>query len=131
MTSFTAALPAMRAQIEAQITGNGVVCDVTRIVGTADNTGRKTGAWASLVSGGVAETMWIQPFTGRFGGASNIALQGLNAETTHVIFQKHNGTQLIPKDRIVPAGGGFVYDVIDSQTHETHRESMVKQVRRV
>lgn len=124
-------LAAMRSQIDAQIAAWGVVCDVKRFAETADNTGRKTGAWASLVSGGVNETMWIQPFSGRFGGSSDIATQGLNAETTHVAFQTHGGTALVPKDRVIPAGETFVYDVIDSQTHETHKEIMLKQVRRV
>lgn len=121
----------MRAQIETQIVGNGVVSDVKRFTGTVDNTGRKNGDWVSLVSGGVDEVIWIQPMTGRFVGMSNVAPQGLSAETTHIAFQKHSGTVLIAKDRIVPSGSEFVYDVIASSTHETHRETMLKQVRRI
>ena len=119
-------LAAMRTQIDAQITAWGVLCDVLRFAQTADNTGRKTGAWASL---SVSEKMWIQPFTGRFAGGSNIAPAGLNAETTHLCFQTHDGTALVAKDRVDPPGSDFVYDVIESQAHETHRETMLRQVR--
>ncbi len=122
----------MRAQINTQIAAWGVVCDIQRFSPSTDATGRKTGAWASLVSGGVHETMWIQPYVAAArGGNSDIAPQGLNAETTHIAFQTHTGTAMIPKDRIVVSGETYVYDVLESQIHETHKEVMLKQVRRV
>lgn len=120
----------MRAQIDTQINAWGVVCDIQRFSPSTDGAGRKTGAWASLVSGGVDETIWIQPYTSTRGETSDIAPQGLNAETTHIGFQKHSGTALVPKDRIVPSGAAFVYDVVEAQVHETHVEILLKQVRR-
>jgi hypothetical protein len=131
MTQFTDALTGMRAQAAAQIQGNGVNCDVKRATLTTDGTGRKLEVYNSLVSGGVNERMWIQPFTGKFGGNSAIQVQGRYAETSHLAFQAWGGVALIAKDRIMPSGGTFVYDVIESQLFETHRETMLKQVRRV
>jgi hypothetical protein len=127
VTAFAAARSQMRAQVAEQIVGAGVVCDVLRFNPTTDKTGKKTGDYTTLVSGGVAEVMWIQPI----GGSSDVQDEGLNAETTHYIFQAYVGTALIAKDRILPSGETYAYDVIRPSVFETHRRAEVKQVRRM
>ncbi len=127
MTAYTAALPAMRAQITAQIQGNGVACTVTRFSGTKDATGRIPGSYATV---GSPETMWIQPYSISRGGSAMMQAQGVLGETTHIGYQIHGGAALIPKDRITASGETYVYDVVDQQIFDTHNELLLKQVRR-
>ena len=131
VSPFVTALPTMRSQVSVQITGNGVVCDVKRFTASKDNTGRENGSWNSLISGGVHETMWIQPYSVTRGGSANVSTQGVNAETTHIGYQVYGGTAMIPKDRVIATGSAFAYDVVDVQNYDTHNEILLKQVRRV
>jgi hypothetical protein len=119
-------LAAMRAQFQSVLNDWGVSCDVLRLVATKNAAGKLSGAYASLVSGGVDETIWIQPV----GGESNISNAGLNSETTHLAYYRFSGTALVAKDRILPSGSEFAFDVIRAYTRETHREAELKQVRR-
>jgi hypothetical protein len=127
MTAFADARVGMRAQVAEQIQGAGVRCNVLRFNPTTDATGKKTGSYTSLVSGGVNEIMWIQPI----GGGSDIQDEGLNAETTHYVFQAHEGVALVAKDRILPSGETYAYDVLQPNVLETHRRAELKQVLRV
>lgn len=129
MTSYQAALPSMRTQISAQITGNGAPCDVLRFSSTKDASGRQVGSYASILSG-TPETIWIQPYSIAKGGSAMTNSQGILGETTHIGFQTHAGVALIPKDRINQSGETFAFDVIDQQNFDTHNELFLKQVRR-
>lgn len=129
-TAFKAALPAMRAQITAQIQGNGASCDIQRFNQTTDESGRKVGAYESIM-GSATETIWIQPYSIARGGSANMQPQGVSAETTHIGYQVWGGVGLIPKDRIAVTGEAFVYDVVDQQIFDTHHELLLKKVRRV
>jgi hypothetical protein len=120
-------LTVMRAQVESVIEANGVSCDVQRLSASRTPSGKLSGSFVSLASGGVDEVMWIQPV----GGDSTVRVQGVSAETTHIAYQVYGGTSLVPKDRIVPSGAEFEFDVIRAYTRETHREAELKQVRRV
>jgi hypothetical protein len=115
-------LAQMRAQFNSLIdAGWGTACKVTRLSGTADAAGHLSGSFVTLVSG---ERIWIQSLTGR----SSIDTKNLNAETTHLAFQKISGaTMLRPKDRILPSGGTYVFDVVATEVLETHRMSQLKQ----
>ncbi len=114
-------LTQMRAQFDALIdAGWGIPSKITRLSGTTDAAGEISGGFATLVSG---ERVWIQALAGR----SNITVGNLSAETTHLLFQKRSGTPLLPKDRVLPSGATYVFDVINSEIFETHRMAQVKQ----
>lgn len=123
MTAYTDSLVSMRAQAKAEIDGAAASCTVSRFNPSTDASGKKTGSYSNL-SG--SSLIWIQPLA----GTSDIQAQGINAETTHVAFQAYDGRELLPKDRVLVAGGTYVYDVIDSFLFDTHRMSELKQVRR-
>ncbi len=114
-------LTQMRAQFNSLLdAGWGVACAITRLSGTADNEGEISGSFVSVTT---SERIWIQPLAGR----SMIDNKGLNAETTHLAFQKTSGTPLRPKDRILPSGETYVYDVMRAHVLETHRMAELKQ----
>jgi hypothetical protein len=114
-------LTQMRAQFDSLIdAGWGIPARITRISGTVDAAGEISGGFATLVSG---ERVWIQAIAGR----STLAVGNLSAETTHLLFQKRSGTPLLPKDRVLPSGATYVFDVINSDIFETHRMAQVKQ----
>ncbi len=111
----------MRAQFDSLLdAGWGVNCVITRLSGSVDSEGEVSGSYVTLTA---SERVWIQPLAGR----SLIDNKGLNAETTHLAFQKIAGTKLLPKDRILPSGETYVYDVMRTHTLETHRMSELKQ----
>lgn len=111
----------MRAQFDSLIdAGWGTPCKVTRFSGSKNSAGHISGTFTTLVS---SERLWIQALSGR----SNVGVMALNAETTHLAFQKRSGTPLLPKDRILLSGDTYVYDVMNSQIFESHRMSELKQ----
>lgn len=117
-------LAAMRAQFDSLLdAGWGAPFVLTRYSGAVNGAGHLSGSFASvsLVSG---ERIWIQAISGR----SSLDSQNLDAETTHVAYQKiANSTVLKPKDRVLPSGATYVFDVINSEIFETHRMSQLKQ----
>ena len=114
-------LTQMQAQFNSLLdAGWGKNSLVTRLSGTADTEGEITQATTILASG---ERIWIQALAGR----AQISTMGLNAETTHLAFQKLAGVALRAKDRILPSGETYVYDVIDAHVLETHRMAQVKR----
>jgi hypothetical protein len=126
VTAFANARAGMRAQAGAEIVGAAGACTLLRFNPQTDATGRKTGSYTSLLASGATEKVWIQPLA----GDSDIQAQGLNSETTHLAYQKWSGTALVAKDRILPSGQTFAYDVIRAQVYETHRRAELKQVMR-
>jgi hypothetical protein len=123
---MTAPLTAMRAQFAALMDdGWSVACAVTRFNGgTTDGAGHKSaGSFGSVAT---SEKIWIQAVAGR----SQIKEQGLDAETTHLAFQKYSGYALMPKDRILPSGQTYAYDVVRAHVLESHRMAELKQVLR-
>lgn len=117
-------LTQMRAQFNSLIdAGWGAHFVLTRLSGSVDGAGHVAGSYSpvTLVSG---ERIWIQALAGR----SSIDTKNFNAETTHVAYQKISGaTMLKPKDRILPSGATYAYDVINTEVLETHRMSQLKQ----
>ncbi len=117
-------LSQMRAQFNSLIdAGWGTPFALTRLSGVADAAGHLSGSFAtvSLQSG---ERIWIQSITGR----SSIETKNLNAETTHVAYQKISGATILkPKDRVLPTGATYAFDVIATEVLETHRLSQLKQ----
>lgn len=113
------------AQMQAQFNslldaGWAPKCLLTRVSGAVNAAGHLSGSTVILASG---ERMWIQPLAGR----SSVGTMGFNSETTHVGFQKLTGAVLRSKDRVLPSGATYVYDVIASEATETHRMSQLKQ----
>ena len=104
--------------------GWGIPSSITRLSGSVDQAGHVNGIYRTLASG---ERIWIQAVAGR----SSIDTKNLDAETTHIAFSKLSGTQLMPKDRILRSGDTYAFDVINSETWETHRFSQLKQDLRV
>lgn len=124
MTAFASARTQMRSRAATQIQGNGVAVQINRFTPTTDPTGRKTG---SYVSTGASEMMWIQPFS----GGADVVEEGIQAETTHLIYQAWSGTALQASDRLAVSGDPYVYDVVRADVFETHRRAQAKQVRRM
>jgi len=114
---------AIRAQAQVVIDDWAIPSTVSRFIATTDSTGKKSGSFVTQVS---SEKIWIQPISGN----SDIREQGLNAETTHLAFQKHSGFELVPKDRILQSGGVYEYDVLRAHVLESHRMAELKLVRR-
>ncbi len=119
---MTSPADGLRTQFKNLISGQGwgSLCRVTRLSGVADSAGHISGSFATLVSG---ERIWLQAIAGR----SSIDNKNLDAETTHLAFQKWSGTALRPKDRVLPSGESYVYDVIRAHLLESHRMAEVKQ----
>lgn len=119
---MTAPLAAIRAQFNSLLSGQGwgSLCAVTRLSGVADSAGHISGSFASISA---SERIWIQPLAGR----SSIGNKNLDSETTHLAFQKWSGAALKPKDRILPAGETYAYDVIRAHVLESHRMAELKQ----
>jgi|SRR6266850_3856733 len=114
-------LTQMRAQFDSLIdAGWGIASRISRLSGTTDSSGHIGGTFATLVSN---EKIWIQALAGR----SSIDTKNLDAETTHLAFQKRTGQALLPKDRILPSGATYVFDVIRAHIFETHRMAELKQ----
>ena len=114
-------LTAMRSQFNSLLdAGWGTSCLITRLSGTVDSAGHTGGSFVTVSS---AERIWIQGLAGR----SSIDTKNLDAETTHLAFQKTTGTALRPKDRILPSGETYKYDVVKTHLWETHRMSELKQ----
>lgn len=113
----------MRADIEELISEWGVQCTITRRSTTVNSEGRLDGSFSTVTSG---EQIWIQPV----GGQSRVVDFGINDETTHLGWQKHDGTQLLPKDRILVTGDTYYYDVMALHIKESHRLIELKLVTR-
>lgn len=118
-------LTQMKAQYESLFdAGWGKNCVVTRLSGVADTSGHITGTMKTIVSG---ERIWIQPNSGR----GRIDQININEETTDFAYRKLAGTALLPKDRILPSGETYRYDVIYEHVFETHRMAELKKDLRV
>lgn len=114
---------AIRTQAQGVIDDWSIPSTVSRFVSTTDAAGKKVGTYVVQTT---TEKIWIQPL----GGNSDIREQGVNAETTHLAFQKFSGLELIPKDRILQSGGTFEFDVLRALVFESHRMAELKLVRR-
>lgn len=125
MSLFTDSLSGMRAQAKAEIEAAAATCTLKRFNPTTDSSGRKTGSYDNVST---TVPIWIQPTAGN----SQVRQQGLNAETTHLAFQAHDGTALLAGDRITNnADSTYAYDVIHAHVLETHRMAELKLVKRV
>lgn len=125
MSLFTDSLTGMRAQAKAEIEAAASTCTLKRFNSSTDTSGRKTGTYDNVSA---AVPIWIQPTAGN----SQVRQQGLSAETTHLAFQAHDGTPLLPSDRITKnSDATYAYDVIHAHVLETHRMAELKLVQRV
>jgi len=113
----------IRAEAAAEIDAWAIPCNVLRYVASTDASGRKTGSYVSQTT---TEKLWIQPA----GGGADTREFGISAETTHLAFQNYSGFVLEAKDRIVPSGQTYAYDVIRALVYESHRLSELRQVPR-
>jgi hypothetical protein len=114
-------LTQMQAQFNSLLdSGWGKPTLITRFSGTKDAAGHVSGSYSTLAA---SEQVWIQTLAGR----SSIDTKNLDAETTHIAFQKLTGIFLRPKDRLLPSGATYYYDVINTEEFETHRMSQLKQ----
>jgi len=116
-------LEGMREDIESLVTEWGKTCGVTRLSASLNGQGRLSGSFASIVA---SEQLWIQPIE----GMSRVVDFGINDETTHLAWQKHDGTVLRPKDRVLVVGESFAYDVLYVHVKESHRVMELKQITR-
>lgn len=112
------------AQMQAQFNslldaGWGKPTVISRLSGTIDGAGHVGGSFVTVGS----EQVWIQTISGR----SSIDLKNLDAETTHLAYQKLSGFAMRPKDRVLQSGDVYSYDVIHADVFETHRMAQLKQ----
>lgn len=114
----------IRARAESEINAWAKPATVKRFISTTDGSGRKTGSFITQVTG---ELFWIQPASG---GADTREF-GVSAETTHLAFQQHDGYALEAKDRILPSGEVYEYDVLRALVYESHRLAELRLVPRV
>lgn len=113
-------LAQMRAQFNSLLdAGWGEPTVISRLSGSTDSAGHRQGNFATIGT----EQIWIQAITGH----SSVDVKNLDAETTHLAYQKVSGTPLLPKDQLLPSGATYKFDVISSEIFETHRMSQVKQ----
>jgi hypothetical protein len=114
----------IRAEAAAEIDAWATPCTVKRFVSTTDASGRKVGSYVTQTT---TEKLWIQPA----GGFADTKDFGIGAETTHLAFQNYSGYVLEAKDRIVPSGQTYEYDVLRALVYESHRLAELRQVPRV
>jgi len=113
--------PSMRDEIRKLVEDWGKNSRITRFISTTDDTGRESGSFQTQAA---SEKLWIQPI----GGFSDVKEQGLDEQTTHLAFQLWSGTSMEAKDRILPSGNTYEYDVIRHHVKESHRVSELKLV---
>jgi|WetSurMetagenome_2_1015567.scaffolds.fasta_scaffold94745_4 hypothetical protein len=116
-------LPGMKAEINALILEWGKDCAISRFVSTLNTQGRLSG---SFVTQAAAQKLWIQPTA----GASDIAELGIDEQTTHLAWEDFTGFEMKAKDRILPSGESYEYDVIRVHRQESQLVSELKLVRR-
>jgi hypothetical protein len=114
---------AIRAQAEATINDWAANCAVTRISTTTDDAGHKVGSYASQFA---SEKIWIQPRFGR----STVDQVNVLSETTHFGYQQHDGNAILAKDRILPSGDTYAYDVLAVHVKESNRLLELRRVAR-
>ena len=116
-------LPGMKAELTALVLEWGKNCAISRFVSTLNTQGRLSG---SFVTQAAAQKLWIQPA----GGASDVVEQGIDEQTTHLAFEDFAGFEMKAKDRVLPSGDSYEYDVIKVHRQESQLVTELKLVRR-
>ncbi|MGW8178849.1 MAG: hypothetical protein ACWGQW_08825 [bacterium] len=117
----------IRDQYHAELANWTRNVSVTRFISTTDETGRESGGFVSQTN---SEPMWIQPLSK---GTEEVEIRGLAAETTHLGFQRWDGFQLEPQDKIIDvdeSGQTRNYDVVRAHLKESHRVAELMEVKR-
>jgi len=116
-------LPGMKSEINALILEWGKNCAISRFVSTLNAQGRLSG---SFVVQAPTQKLWIQPI----GGTSDIAELGIDEQTTHLAWEDYTGFEMEAKDRVLPSGESYAYDVIRVHREESQLVTELKLVRR-
>lgn len=116
-------LPGMKSEINALILEWGKNCSISRFVSTLNPQGRLSG---SFVVQSPTEKLWIQPV----GGASDVVELGIDEQTTHLSWQDFAGFEMRAKDRVLPTGDAYEYDVIRVHRQESQLVTELKLVKR-
>jgi len=116
-------LPGMKAEINALILEWGKDCSISRFVSTLNPQGRLSG---SFVVQAPAQKLWIQPV----GGTAEVVDLGIDEQTTHLAWEDFTGYEMQAKDRILPSGETYEYDVIRVHRQESQLVTELKLVRR-
>jgi hypothetical protein len=113
----------MKTEINALILEWGKDCAISRFISTLNSQGRLSG---SFVTQAPAQKLWVQPV----GGASDIAELGIDEQTTHLAWEDFTGFEMKAKDRVLPSGDSYEYDVIRVHRQESQLVTELKLVRR-
>jgi hypothetical protein len=113
----------MKSEIDALIQEWAKDCTISRFISTLNSQGRLSGSFVTQVTG---EKLWIQPT----GGDSDIGDIGIDEQTTHLAWQKFTGFEMQAKDRVLPSGDSYNYDVIKVHRQESQLVTELKLVRR-
>jgi len=116
-------LPGMKSEINALILEWGKNCSISRFVSTLNAQGRLSG---SFVVQAATQKLWIQPI----GGTSDVAELGIDEQTTHLAWEDYTGFEMEAKDRVLPSGESYAYDVIRVHREESQLVTELKLVRR-
>ena len=116
-------LPGMKAELTALVLEWGKACSISRFISTLNSQGRLSG---SFVVQSASQKLWIQPV----GGASDIIEQGIDEQTTHLAWEDYAGFEMEAKDRVLPLGESYEYDVIRVHREESQLVTELKLVRR-
>lgn len=116
-------LPGMKAEITALVLEWGKDCNISRFVSVLNTQGRLSGSFVTQVP---SQKLWIQPV----GGASDVVEQGIDEQTTHLAWEDFAGFEMKAKDRVLPSGESYEYDVIRVHRQESQLVTELKLVRR-
>lgn len=116
-------LPGMKAELNALVQEWGKNCSISRFVSTLNAQGRLSG---NFVTQAASEKLWIQPT----GGGSDVGDIGIDEQTTHLAWQDFAGVEMQAKDRVLPSGESYAYDVIRVHRQESQLVTELKLVRR-
>lgn len=113
----------MRSQVSGLIHDNGSQIRIKRFSSTLNSSGRLSG---TFVSAGTIEG-WLQPYD----ALERTQIEGVVGETTNMVFIPYGAQTLMPeKDKLLPVGDTYSYDVLAETIMDTHKEIFLKKVPR-
>lgn len=102
---------------------NGSQIRIKRFSSTLNSSGRLSG---TFVSAGTIEG-WLQPYD----ALERTQTEGVVGETTNLVFIPYGSQTLMPeKDKLLPIGDTYSYDVLAETILDTHKEIFLKKVPR-
>lgn len=112
----------MKQDVSALIVDWGVSARVQRFAGSDNASGRMSGAFASVST----QTVWIQPYDKRRKSGGTRDDLGTIDETSHEMFWRFSGYDILPEDQLIVSGETYQYDVLSTDQPENFRHAWLK-----